>query len=149
MPTITSFKVNDRVTFPDDALIKPSLIGVVFVVEEVPSGRKRNYRVRAENGGPRYSVRPGELIPAPDASETTSIGRPFVPMEFYEKGEIVTVTSRSGKIAKDQPMVVCDDRGRNTVQVAVLGGPDAYNWPRAGVVRRDLAWLTERLVEMA
>jgi hypothetical protein len=37
------------------------------------------------------------------------------------------------------------------VNIAPLGGGDGaryWRWPRTALVKRDLAWLTERLVEM-
>jgi hypothetical protein len=145
--TIHTFKVGDKVTFPPDAGIKQSLIGMVFTVEEVPAGRKRNYRVRGANGG-RYSVRPGEMIPAGDAPTM----RPFVPLEFYNEGEIVTVRpGRSGQLDPGQPMVVLKDSGTSVNVTSVGGGDQGRYWrvPRGQLIRRDLEWLAERLVEMS
>jgi len=148
--TTHSFKVNDRVTFPPDALVKPSLLGQVFVIDQVPEGRRSTYYISMENNrARRFRVRPGEIIPAPEGDQ--SIGRPYMSIEWFEPGEIVTVSNGQRKnIGPADPYVVTKDSGANTVGIAPLGGSgSSWRWPRAALVKRDLAWLTERLVEMA
>jgi hypothetical protein len=155
MSTATqTFQKGDRVTFPPESLVKEHLKGVTFIVIETPreNPRIRNLRIQQEGGGPRYSVRPTELIPATASEGTTPAFRPFVPIEFFDEGQVVTISNGARKgIGTEEPFVVLKDAGKPNVNVAKLGGAggQAWRWPRAALVKRDVAWLTERLVEMA
>jgi hypothetical protein len=153
MSTATqTFQKGDRVTFPPESLVKEHLKGTTFVVIETPreNPRIRNLRIQQEGGGPKYSVRADELIPA--TAPVGALGRPFQPIEFFDPGQVVTVSNGSRKgIGTEEPFVVIKDAGKDNVNIAQLGGADgnAWRWPRAALVKRDLAWLTERLVEVA
>jgi hypothetical protein len=154
MSTATqTFNVGDRVTFPPESLVKEHLKGVTFVVTETPreNPRIRTLRIQQEGGGPKYRVRPDELIPATAPEGSPPGSRPFQPIEFFDAGQVVTISNGQRKsIGADEPFVVLKDSGAGNVNVAKLGGADgqAWRWPRAGLVKRDVAWLTERLVEM-
>src|SRR6188472_3144499 len=103
MSTLTVFKVGDKVTFAPDMPIKPSLVGQVFLIEAVPNGRRKTYYIRQADGVARYRARPNEIVPAtPENLSAPFEPRPFQPIEFFDVGQIVTVTSSSGKVAKDQ-----------------------------------------------
>lgn len=152
--TTQDFKVDDRVTFPPESLVKSHLKGVTFVVIETPreNPRIRNLRVQQEGGGPKYSVRPTELVPATAPEGTPPGMRPYVPIEFFDPGQIVTISNGARKrIGTEDPFVVLKDGGTDNVNIARVGGDggQAWRWPRSALVKRDVAWLTERLVEMA
>lgn len=151
---IRTFAVGDRVTFPPESLVKEKLKGVTFIVTETPreNPRRRNLTIQQEGGGPKYSVRASELIEATAPEGTPPGMRPFQPIEFFDPGQVVTITNGQRKrISPEDPFVVLKDGGTGNVNVARVGGDggNAWRWPRAALVKRDVAWLTERLAEMA
>jgi hypothetical protein len=143
--------VGDRVII-DPAVASARFLGKVYIVDRF--GPKNAVCSLEGSDRPADGVRcrPEYLRPAPPAGEAPPLGRPFVPIEFFDVGQVVTVTGPSGKVPTDKPMVVVDDKGKDHVNIAPLGGGDVsryWRWPRTALVKRDLAWLTERLVEMA
>jgi hypothetical protein len=143
--------VGDRVVI-DPAVATARFLGRVYVVERFGPKNAVCSLEGSTNPADGVRCRPEYLKPAPANSEAPPLGRPFVPIEFFSIGQVVTVSSSSGKVAADQPMIVVSDKGRDVVNIATLGGADGeryWRWPRVGLVKRDLAWLTERLVEMA
>jgi hypothetical protein len=143
--------VGDRVII-DPAVASARFLGKVYIVDRFGPKNAVCSLEGSDRPGDGVRCRPEYLKPAPPAGEAPPLGRPFVPIEFFDIGQIVTVVSPSGKIAADQPMVVIDDKGKDRVNIAPLGGGDGaryWRWPRTALVKRDIAWLTERLVEMA
>lgn len=158
MTTAThTFAAGDRVVFAPDAPVKRNLVGLVFTVERAPSGRQRNYWIKAVSGSGTYSVKGEMLAPAP-AGDAAVVGVPFEEREFYSAGEIVTLNERGlrmlrGQTARDvgadTPMVVLKD-GEKTNVTKLGGWEDRYlRMPPNTLTKRDLAWATERLVELA
>jgi hypothetical protein len=143
--------VGDRVII-DPAVATARFLGKVYVVDRFGPKNVVCSLEGSDNPADGVRCRPEYLLPAPPAGEAPPLGRPFVPIEFFDVGQVVTVASPSSKVAADQPMVVIADKGRDVVNVVALGGGDGgryWRWPRKALVKRDLAWLTERLVEMA
>jgi hypothetical protein len=96
MSTATqTFNVGDRVTFPPESFVKDHLKGVTFVVTETPreNPRIRTLRIQQEGGGPKYRVRPDELIPATAPEGSPPGSRPFQPIEFFDAGQVVTISN--------------------------------------------------------
>jgi hypothetical protein len=154
MSTATqTFQKGDRVTFPPESLVKEHLKGVTFIVIETPreNPRIRNLRIQQEGGGPRYSVRPTELIPA-TASEGTPPASAPSSRSSSSTGPGRDHLQRPAQGHRDRGAVRRPQgRGTPNVNIAKLGGAggQAWRWPRAALVKRDVAWLTERLVEVA
>lgn len=142
------FNPGDRVV-PDPAMDghPASVLGKVFIVDR--RGPK-NLIMRAEEGGPGYRAPDGYMLPAPAPGERAPIGRPFVERPWIDTGSIVTLKRAYQEIKTDTPMVVIKG-GDSKVNVVRLGDTSGryVRAPVASIELRDLAWLTERLVEMA
>lgn len=142
-------KRGDRVVTVADPSIPRSVAGRVFIVEKV---NPKNVICRAEDGGRGINY-PKTLLTAAtdDALAASSAPRPFVPVEHFEVGTIVTLTRPYRDWTTETPLVVIGGRG-DKVNVTLIGGDhDRYvRVPaRSGLVRRDLAWLAERLLDEA
>lgn len=138
------FTKGDRVYVdPAFAGIRDEVLGRVFVVRKV---NPKNVLCDAEDGGkginyPAESLRPYEgEIPAAAAV----LGRPYVPVEFFDAGSIVTLTAPWRDWTTETPLVVLADKV-NKVNVTRLGGDgDHYlRAPREGLTRRTVEWLAE------
>src|ERR1044072_969132 len=141
MSTATrAFAKGDRVMFAEDAPVRDNPRHLVFTVEAVPQGRRKNYYIRAAAGSGQYSVGADMLRPAPEGNATV-VSVPFVAREIFVLGEVVPVRSGGGRIPPDEPYVVTKNDGSNKVNIAKLGGEgDRYwRWPAAGLVKRDRA----------
>lgn len=153
MSTVRKFKVNDRVT-PDPAAlgVPASTIGNVYVVKKTPGGSRKNYQCDAEGGGRGINFPAEMLLPADAAPSGAAavLGRPFEPTAWYEVGEVVTFKRPPSGYTDKSPFVVFKDSGEK-VNVTPLGGAEGRYWrvPKRGdlLVKRDLAWLAERLVD--
>lgn len=152
--------MSDTVTFRKDMRVmvdpeqayraQPEVVGRVFTVAKV---NPKNVVCNATDGGRGINYPKDLLVPAPAEGEpmpTPQLGRPFEPREFFAEGDIVTFTRPYKHITTDTPCVVLRDNEKR-VNVAPLGTNDA-GWyvraPHSGLVKRDLAWLAERLMEM-
>jgi hypothetical protein len=143
-------KVGDRVTPVPDERAHASTLGAVFIVEKI---NPRNVRCSADGGrGINYPA--DMLVPATD--ENIEAGRRFfggtIPYrEHFSNGEIVTLTEPYKGITSTMPLIVFKDDGGNYVNLVILGGDGSryLRMPPRKLVRRDLAWLTEHLVEVA
>lgn len=146
--TARHFNPGDRVV-PDPAMDghPASVLGKVFVVNR--RGPK-NLIMRAEEGGPGYRAPDGYMLPAPAPGERAPIGRPYVPAVWIDTGSIVTLKRAYQEIKTDTPLIVIKG-GADKVNVVRLGDTSGryVRAPVASIELRDLAWLTERLVEMA
>jgi hypothetical protein len=149
-PALRTFRVGDKVTpDPDFPGHLSDTLGQSFTVVKV---NRVNLTLSHDGGGRGYRCPPASLLPATEenlAKATTP--RPFQPREFFTAGELVTVKSPSGKVSESEPMVVLKDDGRGKVNITKLGGDgDRYwRWPATSLVKRDVAWLTEQLLEAA
>jgi len=145
--TTRTYRVGDKVTpDPDSFGVPPTTLGRVFTVAKV---NPRNLRCTADDGGRGINFPASILLPATEENVAKSNApRPYVPVEFFTTGEIVTVKT-AGKIPVDQPMVVLKHDGGDKVNITQLGGDgDRYwRWPAKSLIKRDLEWLTERLME--
>lgn len=138
------FKVGDRVVVKPE-FGTPGVSGRVFTVRKI---NPKNYACDAEDGGRGLSY-PEEALDAFDADKPPTIGRAYVPIDIYYDGEIVTLTGGYAKldVTAETPLIVIRDTGRETVQVAKLGGDQGryIKAPKVRLQRRDMAWLKERL----
>jgi len=145
---MTTLKPGDHVyvdpNFPGAAA---DVLGREFIVQKI---NPKNVKCAAVDGGrginyPATSlvVYDGGGIPGPERVQQQ-------PVEFFTAGEIVTLARPWKDWTTETPLVVLADKGRR-VNVTPLGGAgDMYlRTPHVGLVKRDLAWLTERLVEQA
>jgi hypothetical protein len=151
----------DRVTpDPDFPGLPAHTLGSIYIVEKV---NPKNVIARPETGGGRgvnfpadayLRVQPGQTVS--DVARATATPVPFEETTFFTAGEIVTIKRAVGARGEtwgtDDPMVVIRDGGQRTVNVTKLGGADDDRYlrvPRAGLTKRDIGWLTERLMEEA
>lgn len=140
-------KKGDRV-YVDPADATPSVLGRVFVVEKV---NPKNVLCRAEDGGKGINYPATTLrIYEGDGVPILPLGRPYVPIEFFTVGEIVTLTRPWKDWTTETPLVVIADKVKR-VNVARLGGDgDHYlRTPREGLTRRTVEWLAEALLQEA
>lgn len=114
-----TFAVGDKVT-PDPNLdgVPRDTIGRVFTVEKV---NKVNLKCSADDGGRGINFPPFALLPAGDGAPAPTIGRPFVPREFFSVGEIVTMKNPGKFGTTETPFVVIADKA-SKVNIARLGG---------------------------
>lgn len=143
---MTGLKKGDRV-YVDPAFAAEGVVGRVFVVHKI---NPKNVLCTAEDGGkginyPHGSLRPyeGEI---PGAAAV--LGRPFVPTEFFNAGEIVTLTRPWKDWTTETPLVVLADKVKR-VNVTRLGGAgDQYlRVPHGGLTRRTVEWLAQALLQ--
>jgi hypothetical protein len=128
--------------------VQPEVLGRVFRVTKV---NPKNVQAEATDGGRGINYPKDLLVPAPPEGEPVPapvLGRPYQPREFFSAGEVVTMSRPYKEFGTESPMVVLKDNDRK-VNVAPLGGDrDRYiRCPPDGLVKRDLAWLAERLIE--
>jgi hypothetical protein len=149
--TLMSFQVGDRVTPIADERVPAETLGRVFVVRKV---NPKNLKCEAEDGGRGINF-PAELLaPATDeniAAGRSSFGVPYTPRELFANGQVVTLANPYKDITTDTPLVVSKDDGGRMVNVVKLGG-DGARYLRMGpsnLVKRDLTWLTEELMNRA
>lgn len=142
-PTRT-YRVGDKVTpDPNGYGVSPSVIGQVFTVAKV---NKVNLTCISDSGGRGLRYPPALLLPAtPENLESKPVGCPFRELEFFSAGEIVTVSGRHAEPGAPYVVLKCDGEKAN---VAKLGGDGDRYWrgPVSMLTRRDLEWLTERLM---
>jgi hypothetical protein len=147
-PLSIQYRVGDKVTpDPDGIGVPADTLGRVFTVAKV---NKVNLRCTADDGGRGINFPPSLLLPATDENVNKAFRpRPFVPREFFHAGEIVTVKTPRGKLSSYEPMIVIKHDGGERANLARLGGEDGryWRWPTRDLVKRDLEWLTERLME--
>jgi hypothetical protein len=149
MSTAThSFRVGDRVIVdPAGIGVSRSVLGQVFVVEKV---NPKNVKARPAEGGRGINYPKHLLLPAPPEGYPTPLGRPYVEQAYVEAGSICTLKSPWSDLAVDTPLI-CFKGGVEKINLFRLGDTSGryVRVPAAAVTTRDLAWLTERLVEMA
>jgi hypothetical protein len=139
-----TYRVGDKVTpDPSGYGVAPSVIGKVFTVAKV---NKVNLTCTSDDGGRGLRYPPNLLLPAtPENLEAPPIARSFKKLEFFQGGEIVTVSGRHAE--PDTPYVVtkCDGEKANVVK---LGGDNDRYWrgPVSMLTRRDFEWLADRLM---
>jgi hypothetical protein len=142
------FQVGDRVTPIVSDRVPSGCAGREFIVRKV---NPKKTRCDATDGGRGINFPHDMLVPATEESLTANTwSRPYVPTEFFSAGEIVTLNRTWRDWTPDTALVVMRDKGTR-VNVTLLGGDsDRYlRCPREGLVRRDVAWLTEHLVDNA
>jgi hypothetical protein len=142
---VTAFKVGDRVTPAHAPGVPPDCLFRTFIVRKV---NPKNLKCDAEDGGRGISFPACLLLPATD-DNLKRTGVPYKPRELFCMGEVVTLTKAWKTWTTETPLVVLADSGDKSVKVALLGGEgDRYACiTPSGLVKRDLAWLTESLVE--
>lgn len=126
--------------------------GKVYKVERV---NRVNVVAQPESPGERGVNFPAEayIVLAADEqpqSAGVAVARPFQSREFFLCGEVVTLKRAYKDWGVGTPMVVLKDNGEK-VNVTPLGG-DGDRYLRIageGLVKRDLGWLTEVLVDAA
>lgn len=136
---------------PEFPSLPAASLGRTFIVDRVNAV---NTKTTAEDGG-RGTAYPHEAYiiladgqtpddVAPEAEASTE----FV---WFALGQIVTVTQAWKGWTTETPLIVLNDTGDDKVRVALLGGEgDRYaRLSRKSLVKRDLAWLTEALVDAA
>jgi hypothetical protein len=147
-PLAIRYRVGDKVTpDPDGFGVPADTLGRVFTVAKI---NKVNMRCTADDGGRGINFPPSLLIPATEENVNKAFKpRPFVKREFFHAGEIVTVNRPNRKLDTRQPMVVIKHDGGERVNLARLGGEGGryWRWPATDLVKRDTAWLAERLIE--
>lgn len=147
--TTKQFTKGQRVAVdPDFPGAARDVLGRTFVVQKV---NPRNVQCTAEDGGRGINYPKESLVALADGEQAPGLTpRPYVPREFFTCGEIVTLNRPFKHWTTDQPMVVLADKG-NRVNVTPLGGDaDRYvRVPPAGLTKRSVEWLAERLVDMA
>lgn len=148
---MAGFKKGDRVYVdPEYPNVGGGVLGRVFVVEKV---NPKNVRCTAEDGGKGINYPAESLIrwaPGVNVPAAAVLGRPYVPVQFFEAGSIVTLTRPWKNWTTETPLVVLADRG-NKVNVTLVGGDgDHYlRTPREGLTRRSVEWLAEALLQEA
>lgn len=144
---MSKFKVGDKVTPDIDYPGLPeATLGRVFTVAKI---NPKNIRATADDGGRGINFPEAALLPAtPENVNKLTTHRPFVPREFFCAGEIATFVRPPNGHSAESPFVVLKDNGEK-VNVALLGGEDDRYWrvPHSGLVKRDLTWLAEALLE--
>lgn len=136
---------------PNDARIPDDVRGRVFTVSKV---NPKTVVCTADDGGRGIKYPKDLLVEATDdnvkAAQHPVLGTPWEPREIFVMGEVVTLKRPYKEHTTETPLVVMADKGKR-VNVALLGG-DEDRYVRCapeGLVKRDLAWLAERLVEDA
>lgn len=142
------WKPGDKVVVAPEFAPPPSVAGRVFTITKV---NPKNVVCSADDGGRGISYPADTLRPYdPDAAPVAPpLGRPYVYAEIPPPlGTIVTLKRAFKTITVDTPLVVVASKG-GKVNVTLVGGDnDRYvRVPTAGVVVRDLAWLTETLAK--
>lgn len=131
---------------PEGIGARDAVLGRVYTVTKV---NRVNVKCSADDGGRGLIYPPDLLLPYdPENPPTGSVTRVPIESEWYVLGEIVTFKKPPAGFADDCPFVVMADNG-DKVRVARLGG-DKNKYFRAtkrGIVRRDVPWLIERLME--
>ena len=150
MPTTHTFKIGERVIVdPHGIGVSRSVLGQVFVVEKV---NPKNIVARPAGGGRGINYPASLLLPAPPEGEPAPIGVPYVESVYVEKNAIVTLNRQYKDITTETPMVN-HKAGFGTDQLNLFRLGDTsgryVRVPASAVTVRDVAWLTERLVEMA
>jgi len=140
---IAPFKLGDRVTPANVDGVPPQCLGRVYVVRKL---NPKNIRCEAEDGGRGINFPAHLLLPATDENVAAgnSLGVPYESREYFNPGEVVTLTKQWKDWTTDLPLVVLVDKG-DKVNVTPLGGADGRYLrvgPR-GLVKRDLRWLYE------
>lgn len=139
------FKVGDKVVIAPEHRRRPDDHTRVFTVAVV---NPKNYRCTADDGGRGLNYPDEALAPYdPDApAPPVALGVPFVPREFFDPGQLVTLARPYAKLGwtTETPLVVLADKQR-MVNVTALGGSDGryLRVPPTGLVKRDLRWLHE------
>jgi hypothetical protein len=142
------FKIGMKVIAdPDDPRTQDDVRGRVFTVHKV---NPKRVQCTADDGGRGINYSKDLLIEATDENVKAAqvLGRPYEPPEFFYMGEIVTMKRPYKDWTTETPLIVMADKGQK-VNVALLGG-DGDRYVRAvgaGLVKRDLAWLRERLAD--
>lgn len=136
------FKVGDKVV----AAAEHRRAGIDSRVFTVVSIGPKNYKCSADDGGRGLSY-PDYALEAYDPDAAPAVGVPYVPIEHFELGTIVTLKrAHPPRYGDDTPMVVVGGRGDKVNVTKVGGDRDSYlRVPPAGLVRRDIPWLYEQL----
>lgn len=143
------FSIGDKVTPLNTDGVPAACLGRIYTVRKI---NKVNLSCDADDGGRGISFPPHLLTAATEDTLNAglSIGRPYVPREFFPMGTIVTLKRAWRDWSPDTPLVVIADKGQR-VNVTLLGGnEDRYlRTSPESLVTRDMAWLTEHLLEAA
>jgi hypothetical protein len=149
-PALRTFRVGDKVTpDPDFPGHLSDTLGQSFTVTKV---NRVNLTLSRDGGGRGYRCPPASLLPATEENlKKAFTPRPFQLREFFTAGEIVTVKSPSGQVSVGEPMIVLKDGANGKVNITKLGGDGDryYRWPATSLVKRDVVWLAEHLLDKA
>jgi hypothetical protein len=151
-----TFRVGDKVT-PNPAVegVPSGALGRIYTVAKI---NKVNIKATADDGGRGAALPPAMWLPATDehvAKARDPLARlnaqveALQSVEHFVLGEVVTLKRAYRDITTATPMVVTG--GGAKVNVAKMGGDDD-RYVRVhpnGLVRRDLAWLAEAMLEAA
>lgn len=119
------------------------LYGVVFEVQVV---NPKNIKASRVGGGRGINYPKGLLQHFEgevDPAANVPVAKPYVPIEFFDIGELVAIKVANKELTTETPLVVIRDNGSDKVNVTKVGGSDNLYWriPRGNIVKRDLEWL--------
>lgn len=135
-----SFKVGDEVVADPNAGWQAGVLGRVYVISKVPTGRNGvNYIATANDGGKGLRARGSMLLPAPAGGASAALESAYkaltTTVEYVPLPTMGTVVTVSGisKIAPTALYVVLGESASRTkpncVKLVRLGGEGGRYWP--------------------